>query len=334
MEYPFKSKIKYFHPSVDLKQTHSEFRRGPLDKLQRPYYSPTTGSWEIDVVYAPNPRFKYNPVYYLFCVNINTKYLVVFQLKHGHSQPEISDCINKLRDYHFISNIRGDGEVNKWFFKNSNNIISEYYSSHSPFDNHNRVVDRTIRTIRDAVGPNYNNMANPEAVQLMVDYYNHTPHMALKHNQMIFTPEEVESNRDLEGLLIRKNKERCDVVEQKQRKKGLFEYEKGNVLLVHLDLSRTPYRFMKKRRTFNALAIFLNYWHGNVRCIIYRSGFGIMDYQVKDAATPFDELEAEEEDYDKSLTLNLYKPVIVPIYYTKLVCERLEDLPERYKYFF
>ena len=44
---------------------------------QRPYFSPDFNSWEIDVIYITNPLTQTNPRFYLFCININTKYLVV-----------------------------------------------------------------------------------------------------------------------------------------------------------------------------------------------------------------------------------------------------------------
>jgi hypothetical protein len=51
-------------------------------KYQRPYFSPCHNSWEINYVIVPYPnsqRRVYNRKYffYLFIININTKYLVV-----------------------------------------------------------------------------------------------------------------------------------------------------------------------------------------------------------------------------------------------------------------
>jgi hypothetical protein len=172
----------------------------------------------------------------------------VFNLGTQHTKPQIDWCIKQLsREGHYISNIRGDGE-----FRYDPRI----YSSSSPFDNHNRAVDRVIRTIRDAVGMNYHDMREPDRVQSAVQYYNITPHRALYLNRL-FTPQEVENDKDLEGLFIRKNKEKLEKIKTHQGLNGLFNYKPGNVLLVHLDFSRTAYKFMKKRRIFNALAIFL-----------------------------------------------------------------------------
>jgi hypothetical protein len=89
---------------------------------------------------------------------------------------------------------------------------------------------------------------------------------------MIFSPFDVENNKDLEGIFIRKNKRICEEIEKLQKRKGLYMYKKGNVLMVHLDFSRTIHKFMKVRRKFNALAIFERYVHGNVQCKVYKSG--------------------------------------------------------------
>jgi hypothetical protein len=181
----------------------------------------------------------------------------------------------------------------------------------------------------------------------MVDYYNHTPHIALKLDRRIFTPEEVEFNKDLEGLFIRRNKERCEVVEEEQKEKGLFNYVKGNVLMVHLDLSRTPYRFVKRRRRFNALAIFMSYEHGNVKCVVFKSGIGLPHVNIKtlkdlkafDVATYDSPLQEDEDENNTGINTNMVRPIVVPIYYTKFVCDDIEELMQsvkykRYNYFF
>jgi hypothetical protein len=181
----------------------------------------------------------------------------------------------------------------------------------------------------------------------MVDYYNHTPHIALKLDRRIFTPEEVEFNKDLEGLFIIRNKERCEVVEEEQKENGLFNYVNGNVLMVHLDLSRTPYRFMKRRRRFNALAIFMSYEHGNVKCVVFKSGIGLQhinsgtlkelkDFDINYGYSPL--LEDEDEN-NTGINTSMVRPIVVTIYYTKFVCDDIEELMQsvkyrRYNYFF
>jgi hypothetical protein len=272
-------------------------------------------------VYAPDPVEKYNSELYLFCVNINTKYLVVYPLGHTHTKPEIEDKIKELKKKHFVSSIRGDGEF-EWV---------NYHSS-SPYDNHNRVVDRVIRTIRDTLGQNYYNMRDNNRVQVMVDYYYHTPHNTLRLGKMIFTPEEVEGNKDLEGIFMRKNKEILEVVQARQKKEGLHKYKTGNVIMVHLDFTRTPWKFMKTRRKYNALAVFKEYKHGNVVCVVYKSG--VASAVASAGASAVLATGAINEEDIKDTSMKVGKEITVPIYYTKYVSENIETIPEKYKYYF
>jgi hypothetical protein len=254
---------------------------------------------------------KYKSVLYLFCMNINTKFLAVYHLGKTHTKDQIDEKIIDLKKKHFVSSIRGDGEFT-W----------AKYSSSSSCDNHNRVVDRVIRTIRDVVGQNYYDVRDPERVKLMVSYYNHTPHNALRMGKMIFTPEEVERNKDLEGLFIRKNKEILEVEQERQRKEKLFKYKTGNVIMVHLNFSRTPYRFLKIRRKFNALAIFQRYHHGNVLCTVFKSGLDKYEKNILEYKTDLG-VENEEDATDVSIKLSTEKnEITVPIYYTKFVSFR------------
>ncbi|KAA6380708.1 MAG: hypothetical protein EZS28_023764 [Streblomastix strix] len=81
--FPFKSKIKQYEKINKVKiiqQTQIKDNKvKPLNKLQRPYFSPKLGSWEIDLVFGVNPVTRRRQ-HYLFAININTKYLVVIPL--------------------------------------------------------------------------------------------------------------------------------------------------------------------------------------------------------------------------------------------------------------
>ncbi|KAA6389757.1 MAG: hypothetical protein EZS28_014713, partial [Streblomastix strix] len=77
-----------------------DYQLKPLNKLQRPYFSPKSGSYEIDLAFSSD------------------------------SEKGLTDNVIKK-------------------FCNNNNI-SLYFNS-SPFTQHNRVVDRVIRTIRDGI---------------------------------------------------------------------------------------------------------------------------------------------------------------------------------------
>jgi hypothetical protein len=61
-DYPFKSKIRYFD-NEKLNDKPPDFKLNTLEKLQRPYFGPKLGSWELDVVYASSPTYKNENVY-------------------------------------------------------------------------------------------------------------------------------------------------------------------------------------------------------------------------------------------------------------------------------
>ncbi|KAA6401721.1 MAG: hypothetical protein EZS28_002749 [Streblomastix strix] len=69
----------------------------------------------------------------------------------------------------------------------------------SPFTQHNRVVDSVIRTIRNGFGQDLLGFATPTQMQLMVEIYNKTPHLAFMNR---FTPKQVQYNRELEDKII------------------------------------------------------------------------------------------------------------------------------------
>jgi hypothetical protein len=135
----------------------------------------------------------------------------------------------------YVTNIRGDGDFNNI----SINGINFYTNSDSNVQ-HNRVVDRVIRTIRDAIGSNYNDFNNYDNVSEIVDIYNRTPHVSLKFGNHYLTPEQVQNNHDFEGYFIRQNEEKLGEIQQEQSFRGLFSYKPGYVLLVHLNYSRIP----------------------------------------------------------------------------------------------
>ena len=120
-------------------------------RLQRPYFSPEFDSWEMDImfVYTPNAERKY-----LFCININTKFLVAITIPNK-KQEEIKKALIDLVRLHPVASIRGDSEkgfnttmLNQFFHDNH---IKTYFTSER-FINRNRVVDRVMRTIRDGFG--------------------------------------------------------------------------------------------------------------------------------------------------------------------------------------
>jgi hypothetical protein len=75
-------------------------------------------------------------------------------------------------------------------------------------------------------------------------------------------------NKELEEYFIREQLYRLEEIKKLQAEEGFFLYKPGNVLLVHIDNSKTSKRFAKKRRVFSRLVVFIDYEHGNVVCKI------------------------------------------------------------------
>ncbi|KAA6380578.1 MAG: hypothetical protein EZS28_023896 [Streblomastix strix] len=175
LEYPFKSKIQHFKKlhgkSPDkIQDIPPDYQIKPLSKLNRPYFSPKLGTWEIDLVFSMNERIIRANQIYLFCININTKYLVVFPLR-DKSAGQIKNALQILVKNYHVTNIRGDGE--KGF---NGSILKSFCQEHkitsfftdSKFTNHNRVVDSVIRTIRNAFGDDSQKFADNDLMQHMV----------------------------------------------------------------------------------------------------------------------------------------------------------------------
>ena len=73
-----------------------------------------------------------------------------------------------------------------------------------------KIVDRVIRTIRDAMGLDPYWLANENLMSQLVNYYNNTKHTSLKLRDPTFnkkwnyyTPAEMQNNIDLEWSYIR-----------------------------------------------------------------------------------------------------------------------------------
>ncbi|KAA6356807.1 MAG: hypothetical protein EZS28_047666, partial [Streblomastix strix] len=266
--FPFKSKIKQYEKINNVKiiqQTQiKDAKVKPLNKLQRPYFSPKLGSWEIDLVFGVNPVTRRRQ-HYLFAININTKYLVVIPLIVDEKNATyILAALKKLINQVYVNNIRGDGETG---FKANiirqfceDNKISLYFTG-SPFTQHNRVVDSVIRTIRNGFGQDLLGFATPSQMQQMVEIYNKTPHLAFMNR---FTPKQVQYNREIEGKFIRQKQAQLEQVMIRQQHENLLNFKSGNILMIHADYARLPIRFQKQRRQFNELATFISYKNGNV----------------------------------------------------------------------
>jgi hypothetical protein len=106
-----------------------------------------------------------------------------------------------------------------------------------------------------------------EYMTQLVDDYNHTPYSAFYH---MFTPFQVQFTRDLKKYFMKENEYKLETINEKQNKLGLKDYEPGNILLIHLDFSKTSNRFTKKREIFNKLARFISCYFGNMKGHVYK----------------------------------------------------------------
>ena len=279
IEFPFKSKSKYKSVAPQLKNKNHdlEYDLNPTkqqDKYKRPYFSPNFLSWECDLAFWPDNKYK--PINYMFVINVNTKFLYVIYLANKNENEMIDAFMNlfhaksaNVQTPHGlrINNLRFDGEsalnskLMQQFYKQHN---IKCYSNSSPYINKNRVVDRVIRTIRTAIdnymfnnGIEHLSVANHrKLMRQIVAIYNNT-----KHNSTGLKPIEMTFQQELDYI---KNKEReLKLQMAKQDQNGLLNYEPDDELLIYLPSGKTD-KFSKKHIYYSTPAIFIKYSHGNV----------------------------------------------------------------------
>jgi hypothetical protein len=141
-------------------------------------------------------------------------------------------------------------------------------------------------------------LLNPAIVEHIVDLYNNTPHSAYFNK---YSPVEVQQSPEIEGAFIRYQKENLQLIKQKEKEAGLTAYKPGNILIVHIPLGKTSFQFEKRRRNFSDLATFIEYKSGNVVC----------------------------ELLNKNMFNN--SVILLPVYFTKYVCEDIYQIPPSYK---
>jgi hypothetical protein len=305
MPYPFRTKTLCKNTIVP-----KDKRIPPLKKFYRPYFSPKFDSWEVDffssgVFHDENSGERLFRNYLAF-MNINTKFLKIFPLhKNEAGSAEFATfCLKELRKSYRVNNIRGDDDFafSGAFLRYLKDNHIRYYFNGSPFINKNRVIDRVIRTIKDAVGLNREFMLSVDTVQQVVYYYNHTPHATYLNR---FTPAQAQNDRDLEGWFIRRQTDNLYKIRQKQL--PFMQYVRGNVLLIHIPLVKTRLSMKKRRRNFDELALFHDYYHGNAR------------------------VDLMNADLIKTLGKRL---ITVPVYYTQFIAHYIQHLPEVLKNYF
>ncbi|KAA6363427.1 MAG: hypothetical protein EZS28_041046 [Streblomastix strix] len=256
--FPFKSKIKQYEKINKVKITQEtqikDNKVKQLSKLQRPYFSPKLGSWEIDLVFSVNPVTRRRQ-HYLFAININTKYLVVIPLIVDEKNATyILAALKKLINQVYVSNIRGDGETG---FKA--NIITQFcednkislYFTGSPYTQHNRVVDSVIRTIRNGFGQDLLGFATPSKMQQMVEIYNKTPHLAFMNspiNEVLHAPLIDQAINPIQQTQLNEEK-----VEQRGRPKKYSSQEEAERIAAE-QRSRAQQKYRIQRQEFRATA--------------------------------------------------------------------------------
>jgi hypothetical protein len=225
----------------------------PLKIFYRPYFSPKRGSCEIDYMHSGTFTFGRNSHFrfYLVCMNINTKYAVVFPMNlNEHYDTQFSLwCIKKLMNNAIVTNIRADDNMS------FSHVLNEYLRSEgiTPFYsgwkhiNKNRVVDRFIRTIRDAIGLETSLILNPNIVEDIVYLYNRTPHAAFFNR---FTPYQAQHDPDIENWYIHRQQLELYKIQRLQLRE-FGRYKNGNILMIHVPRENTEERFKKRRRNLD-----------------------------------------------------------------------------------
>ena len=327
LAYPFKSKIKQYRKAINVDVPYVEppkQPRGPYELLHRPYFSHEPGCWEID--HAFNVLEEGDK--WLFCINVNTRYLVVY--RKPERAYDVWQSLIELREEFTVKSIRGDGSTKycpleyqnlvmtpdmlrreyesgklrgdndtdrlmRWYM---NNNITIYFNS-SPFTLHNKIVDVVIKTIRNAIG--YRRL-KPKHMEQLVNYYNNTVHKSIG-----CTPAFMQEHPDVEYQYIRWCERKLSEIIANQKRLGYLDYKPGNVLMIHIDKSKTSEKHDKRRRFFDKLGVFVRYDHGNV----------VVDMLVKGVRVHG--------------TGNAKMRLTVPIYHTKFVSNNVQSIPSEYK---
>ncbi|KAA6372641.1 MAG: hypothetical protein EZS28_031832 [Streblomastix strix] len=183
--YDMKKMIEHFEKlhskqPDEIQEFPPDYQIKPFSMLNRPYFLPKLSSWEIDLVFSMNERIIRAYQIYLFCFNINSKYLVVFPLRDKSAGKIKNELQILVKNYH-VTNIRGEivmgfnGSILKSFCQE--NKITSYFTD-SKFMNHNRVVDTVTQTIRYGFGVDSQKFADNDLMQRMVKMYNQTPNSA------------------------------------------------------------------------------------------------------------------------------------------------------------
>ena len=248
---------------------------------------------------------------------------------YNHTEKHIYD---DLSDVSFIPNLLLDLDNIKSDIIDFNPI--KFIINKSPYTLSHKIVDSVMQTIRNAFGINDQKIADPDLMKQMIYYYNNTPHRSLKftnYNQIdsasrskyiYYTPNELQNDIDLEWIYIRKMKMLLKRKQEELKLKGLLNYKKGNIILIHLDKGKILKKHEKQRRIFNEIAEFITYLHGNVVCRL------LNPYQIVDKDTKQKNKFIVDNEKDLNSTLE------IPLLYTKFVSDSIESIPNNIKEYF
>ena len=253
----------------------------------RPYFSPEFNSYEADLGFFENrPKQQLN--YYLFLININTRYLYFVPIPDKKEETLLNALKSLIGRGLRISNLRSDGEpgLNSELltdFYKAERI--KFYSSPSPYVQKNRIVDRCIRTLRDMYDkafPYQPKNAMEEDLLLSIDVrrgdygcsatehlhrmqhliaiYNNTYHREIK-----MSPNQMQSSYQLELDYIIRKKAELEAALKTQTEDGLRTFKRGDILAIFRDPGKTNARHEHGKRNYNQKVRFIEYIGGNVK---------------------------------------------------------------------
>jgi hypothetical protein len=241
-------------------------------KLSRKSYSPIRGGYEMDIFAVGSQKF------YLFLININTRFLYAFPIRNKREDSIYNELVDFIPE-HQVTSIRGDGEAS--FNSKTLQSLYKHFNVKTSFNGssqiyHVKFVDAVIRTIRDGFGQNIDSMLNNTEMQHMVDYLNNSVNRSTK-----LTPAEMEYYPELENAWIRRCQAINEQVVRRQQLEGLWNYQYGDIILVSLDTSKTNLKFEKRRRCFDKLGVFQQYLNGNVEVYLLDSNLETIEIPVQ-----------------------------------------------------
>lgn len=230
-------------------------------KYSRKYFSPYLNSYEADLVFfTTNENLK--QIIYLFIININTRYLYAINLP-SKDNIDIIKAFNTILTKIKINNLRFDGESSlnskqlKKYFEYKN---IKTFSSSSKYTNHNRIIDRVIRTIRDGLFKLDITIKDvntfKKTLQQLITIYNN-----VKHTTTGYKPIEMDNKKEFQYILDMT--EYNNEIINKLREDGFYDYKEGDKVMCYIDESKTENRFKKHRGYYTTLGIFIKYSYGN-----------------------------------------------------------------------